>query len=76
MSLSYELLEKKLGRAVSRAIADFAMIEEGDRLLVAVSGGKDSYTMLHLLLLSTAQGARSLRAAGRERRSGTPRVPC
>jgi tRNA 2-thiocytidine biosynthesis protein TtcA len=49
MSLSYELLEKKLGRAVSRAIADFSMVEEGDRLLVAVSGGKDSYTMLHLL---------------------------
>ncbi len=46
---SYEALEKKLGRATSRAIADFSMIEEGDRLLVAVSGGKDSYTMLHLL---------------------------
>ncbi len=46
---SYELLEKKLGRATSRAIADFSMIEEGDRILVAVSGGKDSYTMLHLL---------------------------
>jgi tRNA 2-thiocytidine biosynthesis protein TtcA len=45
----YELVEKKLGRATSRAIADFSMIEEGDRLLVAVSGGKDSYTMLHLL---------------------------
>jgi tRNA 2-thiocytidine biosynthesis protein TtcA len=44
-----DALEKKLGRAASRAITDFAMIEEGDRLLVAVSGGKDSYTMLHLL---------------------------
>jgi tRNA 2-thiocytidine biosynthesis protein TtcA len=44
-----ELVEKKLGRAASRAIADFSMIEDGDRLLVAVSGGKDSYTMLHLL---------------------------
>jgi tRNA 2-thiocytidine biosynthesis protein TtcA len=49
VSPRYELIEKKLGRAVSRAIADFAMIEEGDRILVAVSGGKDSYTMLHLL---------------------------
>lgn len=42
---------KKLGRAVSRAIADFDMIADGDRILVAVSGGKDSYTMLHLLRL-------------------------
>jgi tRNA 2-thiocytidine biosynthesis protein TtcA len=40
---------KKLGRAVSRAIADFDLIADGDRILVAVSGGKDSYTMLHLL---------------------------
>jgi tRNA 2-thiocytidine biosynthesis protein TtcA len=46
---TFEALEKKLGRAVSRAISDFAMIEDGDRILVAVSGGKDSYTMLHLL---------------------------
>jgi tRNA 2-thiocytidine biosynthesis protein TtcA len=44
-----ELLARKLGRAVSRAIADFGLIEDGDRILVAVSGGKDSYTMLHLL---------------------------
>jgi tRNA 2-thiocytidine biosynthesis protein TtcA len=45
----YDALAKKLGRAASRAIADFSMIEDGDRILVAVSGGKDSYTMLHLL---------------------------
>jgi tRNA 2-thiocytidine biosynthesis protein TtcA len=44
-----DALEKKLTRATSRAIADFSMIEEGDRILVAVSGGKDSYTMLHIL---------------------------
>ncbi len=42
-------MERKLGRGVSRALADFDMIADGDRILVAVSGGKDSYTMLHLL---------------------------
>jgi tRNA 2-thiocytidine biosynthesis protein TtcA len=45
----FDAVEKKLRRATSRAIADFSMIEEGDSILVAVSGGKDSYTMLHLL---------------------------
>jgi tRNA 2-thiocytidine biosynthesis protein TtcA len=43
-------LEKRLGRAMARAIDDFAMIAEGDRILVAVSGGKDSYTLHHLLI--------------------------
>jgi tRNA 2-thiocytidine biosynthesis protein TtcA len=44
-----EALEKKLSKALARAITDFQMIDDGDRILVAVSGGKDSYTMLHLL---------------------------
>jgi tRNA 2-thiocytidine biosynthesis protein TtcA len=42
-------LEKKLLHAAGRAIADFRMIEAGDRILVGISGGKDSFTLLHLL---------------------------
>ncbi len=43
-------LERKLLRAAGEAIADFGLVEQGDRVLVAVSGGKDSYTLLHVLM--------------------------
>lgn len=46
-----DYLNKKIKHAVGKAIADFTLIEEGDRIMVAVSGGKDSYTMLHTLNL-------------------------
>jgi len=42
-------LERRLGRALARAITDFDLLADGDRVMVAVSGGKDSYTMLYLL---------------------------
>ena len=41
---------KKLQRATAEAITQFSMIEEGDRIMVCLSGGKDSYTLLDMLL--------------------------
>jgi tRNA 2-thiocytidine biosynthesis protein TtcA len=45
----FNKLQKRLRSGVGRAIADFNMIEEGDRVMVCLSGGKDSYTMLTIL---------------------------
>lgn len=49
-SYSFNKLRKRLRRQVGEAILDYNMIEEGDRIMVCLSGGKDSYTMLDILL--------------------------
>lgn len=47
---NFNKLQKRLRREVGNAIADFNMIEAGDRVMVCLSGGKDSYTMLDILM--------------------------
>jgi tRNA 2-thiocytidine biosynthesis protein TtcA len=42
-------LEQELARELGRCVADFGLIQAGDRVMVCMSGGKDSYAMLHLL---------------------------
>ncbi len=49
-ALEINKLSKRLHRLVGQAVIDFNMIEDGDRVMVCVSGGKDSYAMLDILL--------------------------
>lgn len=47
--MSDEKIELRIRRGIGQAIADFNLIEDGDRILVAISGGKDSWVLLHML---------------------------
>jgi tRNA 2-thiocytidine biosynthesis protein TtcA len=50
LSVNQNKLQKRLRRLAGEAVADFNMIEEGDKVMVCLSGGKDSYTLLDVLL--------------------------
>lgn len=50
LSVNQNKLQKRLRRLTAEAVTDFNMIENGDRIMVCLSGGKDSYTMLDMLL--------------------------
>ncbi|MFZ1865776.1 MAG: tRNA 2-thiocytidine(32) synthetase TtcA [Polyangiales bacterium] len=47
--MSQATVEKRLAHEMGRCISDFELVASGDRVMVAISGGKDSYTLLHLL---------------------------
>ncbi|SFM69972.1 tRNA 2-thiocytidine(32) synthetase TtcA [Halopseudomonas yangmingensis] len=50
LSVNQNKLQKRLRRLTAEAVTDYGMLEDGDKVMVCLSGGKDSYTLLDMLL--------------------------
>src|SRR6266581_2734724 len=74
-SVEFNKLRKRLLRLTRQAIEDFAMVKPGDRWLVALSGGKDSYGLLALLLDLKWRGLLPVELLGCNLDQGQPNFP-
>ncbi len=75
ISHNHQKLEKFLLGKMGRAILDYQMIEENDTILVCVSGGKDSFTLLHLLLKMQKRAPVSFQLIAMNLDQGQPNFP-